>query len=402
MHNKHDVFNELYEYCKTKQVINTHSHQLTNEALFGLELDGLLESSYVSWCGVGFDSTYEKRTEYLSKVRYNSYFVWLEKALNTLYGFKERLSANNWDAMSEIIGAANKRPENQTAILERVCNYERILLDSPKNSGTDNGMPELFAPVFRVNIFSYGYSKAVLDRYGTNPYMAFGIYSKDIDDYTAQMEKVIAEKINSGCVALKSIAAYERTLDFTEVSKERAQAVLNCADEARSQDDEKAFGDYIFFEVCRLAAKYDVPLQCHTGLAQLFKTNAMQLNEAIEKHPDTKFVLFHGSYPYLEDIYALTHNYTNVYPDICWLPLISTSAAVRMIEELIEVSTIDKLAWGCDAHSAEESFSALLSLRYALCRALANKIEAGYLSVEDAKHITDKLLYSNPKQIYKL
>ena len=376
-----DIFNELHSYMDSINVINTHSHHPEDEFFLDIDLEKILKTSYAEWCGVSFDSTAEKRENYLNRVRYNSYFRWLEKALQKIYKFNSPITSDNWDSISNAISEAYKKENYHLDILENECNYEKIILDNVWDSGTVNGHPHIFEPTFRVNVFLYGYSDKVVDRYGNNPKKLFNINTKYIDEYVSLMENVIVEKKELGCVALKSIGEYERTLDYGIVSKEIAQRVLALDDDFRTKEDVKDFEDYIFFEICRIAAKHDLPIQCHTGLAKLEKTNAMELNEVIKNNPDTKFVLFHGSYPWLEDIYALTHNYKNVYPDISWLPLISTSAAERMIEELIEVSTVDRITWGCDSHSSEESMGALLAVRFAIANALSKKVKEGYFSL---------------------
>lgn len=86
-----------------------------------------------------------------------------------------------------------------------------------------------------------------------------------------------------------------------------------------------------------MAAQLKLPIQCHTGMGQLTGTNAMAMKEVIESNPETKFVIFHCSYPWMDDVNALLRTYKNVYPDLCWLSMLSTSAAIRMFRELIEV-----------------------------------------------------------------
>lgn len=128
----------------------------------------------------------------------------------------------------------------------------------------------------------------------------------------------------------------------------------------------------------------------------------MAMREVIEKNPYTKFVLFHCSYPCLDDINGLLHVYGNVYPDLCWLPIISTSAAERMVHELIEVGTSDKVCWGCDTWTSEESYGALLAGRYVLAKVLSSKVNEGYISMEYARIIADNILYNNAARLYKL
>ncbi len=63
----------------------------------------------------------------------------------------------------------------------------------------------------------------------------------------------------------------------------------------------KDFQDYLFFQVCQVAAELRLPLQVHTGTGQGKNTNALCLLEAIQKNPETQFVLLHCSYPWIQD-----------------------------------------------------------------------------------------------------
>jgi predicted TIM-barrel fold metal-dependent hydrolase len=118
------------------------------------------------------------------------------------------------------------------------------------------------------------------------------------------------------------------------------------------------------------------------------------------KFPEVRFVLFHGGYPWIDDLLALVHNYPNVYADLCWLPIISPSAAERALHELVEVGTADKLMWGCDTWSSEESYGALLAFRHTLAKVLSSKIEDGYFSLEDAKAISVRVMRGNAAELF--
>lgn len=97
---------------------------------------------------------------------------------------------------------------------------------------------------------------------------------------------------------------------------------------------------------------------------------------------------------------ALCHNLHNVYPDICWLPIISPSAATRFVSEMIEVGLSNSLCWGCDTWTSEESFGALLFAKDALAAAVGPKVESGYFSMENAKEFLRGVLYGNARSLY--
>jgi uncharacterized protein len=396
-----ELYNELMNYIIGKPIINTHSHHMEDEFTSSFNLDKLLRQSYINWCGVPFDKTNESRKNYLDKVRYNSYFVWLQRSLQELCGISENLTADNWNDFSERIEASHKDADYHIRLLKEKCHFEKVVLDPYWNPGSDNGHPEIFAPTFRINMFLFGYSVDAKDHNGNNPLKVYNKAFKDIDDYIFFVKEVIILKKKQGCTALKSALAYDRDLNFTEVSKDKAQKAIECDEALRTEEDIRSFQDYVFFKICEIAAELDLPLQCHTGLGELKGTNAMAMREVIEKNPDTKFVLFHCSYPWLDDVNGLLHVYGNVYPDLCWLPIISTTAAERMVHELIEVGTSDKVCWGCDTWTSEESYGALLAIRHVLSKALGSKVEEGYFSLKDAKLIADNILYNNASKLYK-
>ncbi len=397
-----NTLERLYEHIDQHPIINTHSHHMNTIGDGRLNLELLLRNSYVAWCVCPFDETCLSRERYLEKVRYNSYFVWLQKSLRHIYKMNEPLTADNWDEVSGRISEAHRDKERRIAMQKSLCRYEKVVLDAYWDPGSNNGYPELFTPSFRVNMFFFGYSLSAKDHSGSNALVIFDKRIDDIDEYVAFMRDAILEKKQQGCVALKCATAYDRGLDFEETTRDRAQKAFGRGGYEVTEADIKAFQDYIFFQAAKIAAEADLPFQCHTGLGKLERSNAMWLKEAISKNPDTKFVLFHCGYPWLDDINGLLHCYPNVYPDLCWLPIISTSAAHRMLNEMIEVGTSDKLCWGCDTWTSEESYGALLAVRDVLAGVLSSKVNEGYMSLNDALIIIDNILYNNPKQLYKL
>jgi len=74
----------------------------------------------------------------------------------------------------------------------------------------------------------------------------------------------------------------------------------------------------------------------------------------------------------------LVDKYPNVFADLSWLPLITSQSATGMLHGLIERATLDRIFWGCDTWTAEESFGALLAFRHVLAATLAEKVIAGF------------------------
>ena len=396
------MYNEIYELAAEIKAINTHSHHLEDCKFQNFDLNKLLGETYINgfWGGVEFGTSEESREKYFNKVRFKSYFKSLQKALKDIYEIDEELTTDTWDHYSDVILKKYKDNTWHKTILNNYCNYERIILDAPWNPGSDNGDKKTFVPTFRIDPLFLGFSKEVVDHDENNVYK---LYKKEFDDLDSFMEfatRLITSNIQNGCVAIKNVLAYDRNINFKGIKKEKAQRVFSVKD--YTKQDVVNFQDYLFYEICKLAEKLEVPIQCHTGLGCMDNTRAMNLLEVVKTNPNTKFVLFHVGFPWCDDILAYLHSCKNVYTDMCWLPILSPTAAEDALHKIIEVGTADKVCWGCDTWTSEESYGARLRMNEVLASVLSRKIETGYLNVSEAKYIINNILINNPKELYKI
>ena len=394
------VKNNIIDNIENILTINTHSHHFKENFFVDFDLNRLLMDSYVNWSGVQFSDTHESREKYLQKVRYKSYFIWLQKSLKHLYNISENLSADNWDEYSVRINEAHKQKDWHKSILTNNCNYKKIILDAYWAPGSNNGDSQLFAPTFRIDPLFFGFDKNTLDHDKNNVYQLYKKEFDDIDSYENFVRELIISQISKGNVALKNAIAYDRGIDYIKVSKEKANQVF--MKNGQTKKNIKLFQDYIFSVICELASELNVPIQCHAGSGCLNRTNSINMIEIIKMHTKTKFVLFHGGFPWADDLVGLLHAFSNVYVDLCWLPILSPSAAQNLLHQVIEIGTTEKICWGCDTWTSEESFGAKLAMNYVLEKVLYSKIVDNYLSTDDAIHIAENILYFNPKELYKI
>jgi len=393
----------LQDYIDSLPIVSTHEHHYypypPAEGKHGLEY--LFGHSYVRWSETPL-SRKSDRAKFLDLMGANSYFVWYEKALDDLFGFGGEITVKNWDAVCEKIDAALATPGFHEDVFANRCRYTHAILDAYWAPGSDNNRPDLYAPAFRVNSFLFGNCIESRDHNGNNAQALYG-RGDSLDEYMAMIDRVIAEKKAAGCVCLKSALAYDRALDFKPVSKRAAERVFGKPPANVAPDELKAFGNFIFDHVCGLAAKHELPIQNHTGLGKLGGSNPMNLIPMIEKHPETKFVLFHGGYPWVEEIAALSHNYANVYADLCWLPVICTSAAEHALHSLIEAARdSSRVTWGGDCWFVTESYAGSLAMRHILKKVLSEKVAEGYLTEGRARRLAERILSENAKELYKL
>ena len=390
------VLPTLSEYIDSLPIISTHEHHQPFPPSEEATLDYLLTRGYVAWCAV--DPRYRDR--FLDLISGNSYFVWYEKALNDLFDFGGEITLENWDSISEKTAEAVAKREFHEFVFMEKCRYIRAINDAYWDPGSDNGRPDLYAPTFRVNSFLFGNHPDSGDHNGNNAQELYG-RCDTLDEYLAMIDRVIGEKKAAGCVCLKSALAYDRALDFHSQSKRSAERVFNKPPKNIAPEELKAFGNFIFDHICTLAAKHGLPVQNHTGLGKLGGSEPTKLIPMIEKHPDTKFVLFHGGYPWTEEIAALSHNYPNVYADLCWLPAICTSAAERLLHSLIETARDStRVTWGGDCWMVTESYAHSLAARYVVKKVLSEKVASGYLTEARARRWAERILSVNARELY--
>lgn len=394
----------LHSRLSTQPIISSHSHHLPDGEQSGLTLARILQNAYTArkWLGIPSPADATEVDAWLEKVGNRSFFIWLERAMQRLYGIAERLNAKTWPAYDAQVRAAHQDPQWHLRVLQDICHYERIANDCPWDPGSDLGHPDLFHPVFRINSFLAGYDKNGVDSNGNNAQLLYQARIDDIDEYIALLRQQIVDKKRAGCTALKSAIAYFRPIHIAPATREQAQVALRYAGTRGTEQDIRQFQDYVFEQICTLSAELDIPMQIHTGLGKMNQTNAMQVQGLVARHPDTTFILMHGSYPWTDDFAGLAFSYRNVIADLCWLPMISPMAAERALHELIEVCDADRIVWGCDTWTSEESLGARMAFEHVLSRVLSQKIADGWLSEDMAVRYARGILHDNADRVFKI
>ena len=126
----------------------------------------------------------------------------------------------------------------------------------------------------------------------------------------------------------------------------------------------------------------------------------MLLVDLIAANPKTKFILFHGGYPWVGETGAIATRHKNVWIDSVWLPTISFTMARRAYQEWLDVVPSNHILWGADAHHAEGIYAATEVTRRILAEALAEKVERGELREEHALQICRQILRENALELF--
>ncbi len=397
---KVNTYTKLFDHIRQCPIISSHNHHFRDEHYQGMNLDKLLESTYVNWAARPPKSTdIQGWQNYLLKNKTNSFLRWSLPALEEIYDIA--FTTENLPDLDIRIQDAYKDNSHHIDILTKYCRFERVVNERQPNPGDNLGYPELFSPSFRCDCFFAGYIEGNPE---PNGFYARSLFSdpeaKTLASYFEQMRIAIERKKEEGCVALKVAMAYERPINFTKRSYAEASAALN--NKYATQSEIISFGDAVMFELAQIAADIEIPLQIHTGTGQYEGTNAMGLLELIRSSSKTKFHLLHGGFPWVADLYALMMEFHNVYCDLCWLPYLSPTTAKAFIKTALEVSDCHRITWGCDTWMPEDSLGALHAIEHCLSATLAEMVEDGAISFDYAKYIAERILYYNSKDLFEL
>jgi predicted TIM-barrel fold metal-dependent hydrolase len=124
------------------------------------------------------------------------------------------------------------------------------------------------------------------------------------------------------------------------------------------------------------------------------------LTDVIEANPQTKFILFHGGYPWVGEAAVMAMKLRNVWVDSTWLPTLSYSVGKRAYQEWLEAMPSDRIMWGADAMQPEGIYGATEFTRQCLAEALAEKVERGELREEHALQIGRQVMRENALKLF--
>jgi hypothetical protein len=227
-----------------------------------------------------------------------------------------------------------------------------------------------------------------------------GLPTASFEDYLALVENIFQQAVEADAVCLKTTLAYERTLEFRRVPREQAAAAYGTPPAEISPESQRNFEDFMVWHIAGLSAKYELPFQIHTGHGRVQGSNPLLLADLIQANPNTRFVLFHGGFPWIGETGILAMRHRNVYIDSCWLPTLSYATARRAYQEWLDCVPSNRIMWGADTVQAEGIYAATEFTRQCLAEALAEKVARHELREEHALRIGRQILRENALELF--
>lgn len=362
---------ELYQRMKAAldavPAIDTHDHlrpfgELPNkdetDAGLQMTLHSVFQGSYYPWInklsawpsGKGFDQWWKVAQHDFDNARATSFYRYLLPAFKDLYGVDfDTITAAQAKELNDRIVANYQDDRWLIDVITRRANIELMFIDSYWARLKFDRAYQFAVPVLNVTMIIQGSHAERFDNVLDSPYV-FAEREKlpigTLDDYLAVIDRIFQRAVEADTACLKSTLAYQRTLDFKNVSKERAAAAFGKRPDEVTPDQQRDFEDFMHWRISELSAKHDLPFQIHTGQARIQGSNPMLLVDQIEANPKTKYILFHGGFPWVGETGVIAMRYKNVWIDSVWLPLLSYTMGKRAYQEWLEAVPSNRIMWG--------------------------------------------------------
>jgi len=234
-----------------------------------------------------------------------------------------------------------------------------------------------------------------------------------LDEYIDACRQIFSRMKELGTIGMKDQSAYARPIKFSNATREEAERVFNKIMEnprfSVGFPELMPLSDYLFHQFMRMARDLDFFVQIHTGHMagirnEITKTNAILLTSVLEMHPEVRFDIFHGNWPYDGELLFLAKNYPNVHIDACWLNIIDAYYAKRFFANSITAIPHTKIhGFGADYFDTPEYAAChLLIAKDAISAGLAEMVDMGWLTEKEAIKIAVDWLFNNPNEWYKL
>jgi len=329
-------------------------------------------------------------------------------------------------AVQDIYGLPDLNDETYVEVCERMRQsqkkgfYRMVLKDKARiavslnNAGIDMDK-DLMVPSISFNEFVMFAGRGQVQ--GLGEWLDVSIYS--VDDMVQALDKAIEKRLSQGMVAMKFQLAYNRTLKFDIVAKWKAEEVFaqvmrddfwtrHDPGDERAYIEGKPLQDYMFHQAIRLSVEHSVPVQIHTGIQEgngnyLYQTNPVYLTDVFMLYPRAKFDIFHIGYPYQSELAVLAKMFANVYPDFAWMHVICPWAARATLHEWLETVPGNKiLGFGGDYIFVEGAYAHSVMARDSVARVLAEKVDEGYLDLDEAGELAYNILRNNAARLFDL
>ncbi len=343
---------------------------------------------------------------YLPQIRYGSYARAAYIAARELYGFDD-ISDETYEALSAAMQEKNV-PGVYRWILRDKCKIRCSLTQG----GNDYGDGDLLLPVMRVLHVPVVHTWEAVQSNAR----CFGATVNTLDDYVAAFEQYVAtRKREEGMVGLKIMAQPFPAPDRTAAVE--GWELLRDGQDIPAGDAHPLhpwlptghlhpLHTWLLDRLLEIAARQELIVATHSGLWGDFRRlEAGHMIPFFERHPNTRFDLYHLSFPQVHEAVVIGKNFANVWLNLCWTHIMSPTLAREGMREILDLVPVNKVfAFGGDymSRAVDKVIGHLRMAQEDVAEVLAERIEAGLMNEEQALTVAKKWFWDNPVEAYRL
>lgn len=167
----------------------------------------------------------------------------------------------------------------------------------------------------------------------------------------------------------------------------------------------------IFTETLRQCQELRIPMHLHTGITGGLWNGAITNADPFRIVPllrrpefiQTRVVLLHGSYPWIQHAAMVAHALPHVWVDLSWTTPWSALRLVESWRDAISVMPLSKLMTGSGGHGTPEiAWLSAKTTKIALEHVLEDNVTLGLLDSKQAEQIGQMILHDNAARLYNL
>lgn len=406
---------EIREFVFNEPLFDSHDHQVG----YNQEWDKKTYEEFIDYAQ--FDMKIAGGAKKLGDVE-NNFSKWMyirttgygqaaSLATNKLFNldYSKENADNITDAVREFV--RDKNPETIYKELYGIANISGVVNDLGKGDltrldyYTENQHPDFIKKAMRAGdseIFMLSSSSQIRDlenKYNKS-FQKLSDLDLFLDDYTQKVYRT------GNLIAFKTAIAYNRYLDFEDVSYSEANEVyLKILQD--EEIDTTPLSDYLVHKFFQRAERFNLPVQIHTGLqagtgyGDIRGTNPALLIPIFNKYKNVRFDVFHAGWPYSEELGAIAKHHPNVWLDMCWAWAINPVQMERILDEWLACVPCNKIfTFGADAWSPFITIGYAEQTRNGIANVLEKKIESGEYDLETAKFVAERIMHKNAEEFF--
>ncbi|MBD3182670.1 amidohydrolase family protein [Candidatus Poribacteria bacterium] len=336
------------------------------------------------------DERWKMFEPHLEYIRYGSYAQPAFIAAKEFYGFDD-INGSNYKELSKKMQEMNT-PGIYNRILREKCKI-RIALTQ---TGSTDYQGDLLIPLMPLDSYAGIRSAEDVSKRADSMDMTVS----NLDDYLELAKKGVAKLKSEGAIGLKMAS-----IPNSPPSREAAEKVFRDIMAGKKSSETSKLWDFLMNYLLDVAAEMDMVVAVHAGMWGDFRQlDSKHMIPVFPRHPNTKFDLYHLGMPSVRDTIVIGKNFPNVWLNICWCHIISQQMTCSALDECIDMVPMNKIiGFGGDYNRpVEKVYGHLLMAREDIAAVLGRRIDREMMSIDEAKNITKKWLWDNPRELYKL